>query len=1144
MSSRLNHGFVMVESARHYRPDPAVYWGEACSAKSPIHPPPMRTLPLVDRRFVTALAVAVAAPLALSHSALAQRGEQPAPRLSLYEPALSPDGSEIAFVSGGDIWTVPATGGEARLLVSDPATESRPLYSPDGQQLAFISTRTGDGDIYLLTFASGQLTRLTFDDGLDQLDAWSRDGKWLYFSSTSHDISGMNDIYRVAVGGGTPMPVSADRYTNEYWAAPAPDGRTLAFTARGVTSGQWWRRGHSHLDESEIWLLHEGAEPSYERVTEGGAKSAWAMWSSDGRAIYYVSDRSGAENIYVQPMGGAGGTSGAARQLTSFTDGRVLWPSIANNGRSIAFERDMGVWLLDPASGVAREVAVKLRGAPAGPGVEHLALTRQFRELALSPDGKKVAFVVRGEIFAASAMDGGDAMRVTATPGSESEVAWSPDSRRLAYVSDRDGATHLFLYDFAARRETRLTNDSASDVTPRWSPDGKRLAFLRGGRELRVIEVATRSERRLATGEMQRAPFLSSRPFDWSPDGRWIAYLTSGGESGQFTNAYVVPEAGGDARPVSFLPNAFARTISWSRDGSYLLLSSAQRTEMGQVARVDLVPRTPRFREDQFRDLFHEESPTRATRPAPGAAGDSTAAGDSRAAQDGGAARPATPVRVVFDGIRQRASLLPVGVDVGELVVSPDGKNLLLTADAAGEPNLYLYPLDELAKDPPVAKQLTSTTGGKVDAQFSADGKEVYYLEGGRINVVTIDSRKVRPIAVSAELDVDFDSEKREVFAEAWRYLRDNFFDAGFNGVDWSAMRAKYAPYIAGARTPDEMRRVTSLMIGELNASHSGIRAPRGDASPTTGRLGLRFDRGEYERSGRLRVTGVVPLGPAALTGSIDPGDYLLSVDGKPIDSNTNLDALLEHRIGRRVELAVATTPEGKGRREVAVRPVDAGTAKGLLYREWVEGNRAYVAKVSGGRLGYVHMFDMSAGSLEQLYLDLDVENRSREGVIIDVRNNNGGFVNAYALDVLTRRPYLTMTTRDRSPASARTQLGQRSLERPTVLVTNQHSLSDAEDFTEGYRTLGVGKVVGEPTAGWIVYTSNVPLIDGSTVRLPSTRITTNDGSPMEMHPRPVDITVVRPIGESYTAGDSQLDAAVAELLKELGTRAKPAVGR
>jgi C-terminal processing protease CtpA/Prc len=213
------------------------------------------------------------------------------------------------------------------------------------------------------------------------------------------------------------------------------------------------------------------------------------------------------------------------------------------------------------------------------------------------------------------------------------------------------------------------------------------------------------------------------------------------------------------------------------------------------------------------------------------------------------------------------------------------------------------------------------------------------------------------------------------------------------------------------------------------------------------------------------------------------------------------------------------------------------GAEKNLLYREWVEWNRAYVDKASGGRLGYVHMNDMSAGALTRLHLDLDADNRTKDGVVIDVRNNNGGFVNAYALDVLARRGYMNMTPRGLPTAPARSVLGQRALELPTILVTNQHSLSDAEDFTEGYRTLKLGTVVGEPTSGWIIYTGGQTLVDGSTMRMPSTRITTLDGTTMELNPRPVDIPVTRPIGESLIGKDTQLDTAVRELLKQLGPR-------
>jgi C-terminal processing protease CtpA/Prc len=342
-------------------------------------------------------------------------------------------------------------------------------------------------------------------------------------------------------------------------------------------------------------------------------------------------------------------------------------------------------------------------------------------------------------------------------------------------------------------------------------------------------------------------------------------------------------------------------------------------------------------------------------------------------------------------------------------------------------------------------------------------------------------------------------------------------------------------PFIAGARTSDEMRRITTLMIGELNASHLGMNPPpAGPAGAAVGHLGLDFDRQEYEGAGHLKVTGVVALGPAALSGSIQTGDYLTAVDGSAVGAHVNLDALLDNKINRRVVLRIAKDATAAGARDVAVRPIASTTERGLRYRQWVSERRDYVAKVSNGRLGYVHMPDMSGASLAQLYVDLDADNVAHDGVVIDVRNNNGGFVNVYALDVLARRPFLNMTQRGLPTAPARSVLGQRALERPTVLVTNQHSLSDAEDFTEGYRALGLGKVVGEPTAGWIIYTWNTRLLDGSILRLPRMRITDRTGAPMEMHPRPVDVEVKRPIGESYGPRDSQLDKAVETLLADL----------
>lgn len=916
---------------------------------------------------------AVGLSLALTASCLLWGVAQPTgptPQFAFAEPTLSPDGREIAFVSGGDIWTVPASGGEARLLVAHGDTESRPFYSPDGKSLAFNSTRSGNGDIYVLTLETGQLRRLTYDDGAENLSAWSNDSRMVYFHLTSRDISGMNDIYRVSVAGGTPMPVTADRYASEFFGTPSPDGSTLAFSARGIAAAQWWRKGSSHLDQSEIWTTKIGTKPgdkpAYERLTEGGAKELWPLWSPNGQTLYYVSDRNGQQNLWSKPL------KGQSTMLTNFSNGRVLWPSISHDGRMLVFERDFQIWTYDVSTKQTAPVAIRLRGAAAGPSVDHQKLTSQFRDLALSPDGKKVAFTAHGEVFAASAKDGGDAVRISNTPAVESQPVWTPNSRTLIYVSTRSGVANLYQYTFSTRDETRLTDSQQDDAAPVVSPDGQSVAFVRNGQELRVLELGSKKERVLYKGYLGRPPFSGSGTVVWSPDGKWLAFMAFGTKT--FRNAWLVPGAGGEARPVSFLANTFGGNVNWSPDGKYLLFGTTQRTEMAQIARVDLVPRLPKFREDQFRDLFNEEVPKtiKPTTPTPTPekvpSRDTLINATTKPLSQSGVSRES--VTPVFEDIRQRLSLLPLGIDVDAQTISKDGKTLLLVATVAGRTNLYTYSLDETApeSDRTVARQLTTTAGGKSNAQFSPDGKEVFYLEQGRIQTVALDKREPKPIAVTAELDIDFSAEKLQVFQQAWGVQNKGFYDPAFHGANWGQIRTTYEPFAAGSRTPDELRRLLSLMVGELNASHSGVSAPQGSIDITTGRLGLRFDRITYENTGKLLITEVVGLGPTALSGKVKPGDYLLAIDGTTITGATNVEQLLNNKINRQITLSVASTPN-TAPREVSVLPINLATEKGLLYKQWVQQQRDYVSKASGGRLGYVHMFDMSAESLNQLYV-------------------------------------------------------------------------------------------------------------------------------------------------------------------------------
>lgn len=1083
--------------------------------------------------FASSLAV-----FALAVPAFTQTQSKPAPKPSLAEPALSPDGHQIAFASGGDIWTVPAAGGEARLLISDPATESRPLWSPDGSQLAFVSTRTGAGDIYILTFATGELRRLTWSDQPDQLDAWSRDGKWIYFSSSADDIGHLPDVFRVSSAGGTPLEVSRERYLAEFESAPSPDGQSVALCARGISFAQWWRNGHAHIDETEIWLKPLAGEQQASVLVPADSKHAWPMWSPNGKTLYFMSDRSGAENIWSIAL-----PSGEPEQITHFDHGRVLFPSIAYDGKTIVFERDLTIWRLDLASGHAAEVPITLLGVPSSPHPQ-LRHDDRYDEMALSPDGRKLAVVAHGDIFAAPAKDGGEAFRVTRTPEREEDVRWSPDSNRIVYVSERGGHNNLYEYDFTTNKERGLTTGDEENENPRYSPDGKSIAYTRGDRELHLLTLADKAD--AITDKVLARDLLRDAEVEWSPNSQWIVYTAVGVDG--FRNLKVVAAAGGDPQPITFLANGETGFhIAWSPDGKYLLFATAQRSENFDLARVDLTPHIPKYREDELSDLFHtpgtpattpKEPQTKPGEPAPAAPEKkSEPAPESAQPPAAGKEKPEQPKKnepIAFDGIRDRLTFVPVGLSVLDPVISPDGKTVVFLANVANHVNLYAWSLEENPKEPPVPRQLTSSATRKDSYFFTPDSKELIYLDNGQPRSLTIESRDIKPIPVTATYEVDFDQDKQVAFDEAWETLNRYFYDDHFNGHNWAALHDEFEPFIEGARTGDEMRRDINLMIGELNSSHSGINH-MSEPAVRTGRLGLRFDRADYESGKGLVIREVVPLGPAAVEGTIKPGETLVAVNSQQIGEHTNLDQLLEDQVGRRVVLRVADK-DGK-QRDAVVQPIDTAAEEGLLYRSWVDQNRALVDKLSHGRLGYVHLPDMGDGSLRQLYIDLDAQNEARDGVIVDVRNNNGGYVNGYALDVFTRQNYLLMTTRGLPTFPSRQELGQRALGKPTVLLTNESSLSDAEDFTQGYRALHLGKVVGTPTAGWIIYTGGRQLIDGSVVRVPGTRIQTTDRENMEMHPRPVDVEVTRQPGETEEGTDSQLAKAVAVLLNQLDAK-------
>jgi len=495
------------------------------------------------------------------------------------------------------------------------------------------------------------------------------------------------------------------------------------------------------------------------------------------------------------------------------------------------------------------------------------------------------------------------------------------------------------------------------------------------------------------------------------------------------------------------------------------------------------------------------------------------------------------------------------------LCISPDSRDLVFCAVVAGKLNLWTVPLDEPRSDQ-APRQLTASNAGKGWVQFAPDGKSFFYLEGGQISIRKFPGGEQSWLQVTAELPVDFTQEKMQIFHEAWRLLRDNFYDPTFRGLDWTAARAQFAPLAAGAQTREELYTVINLMVGELRASHLGVYGSWSNRWQD-GYTGMLFDPLEQARSGRLIVAGLIPDSPAALADGIRPGDELLAVDGTALGPGVNLDTLLQRTVGRRVVLTVgarglrpearepetATAQHGSASNEnpspshsleslaasqIALRPVDADQYDDLRYRGWVYANEAFVHRVSGGRLGYVHVRAMDYECYQRFLADLDAENHGKEGVVVDTRFNSGGHTATFILDVLARRSVLLGVYRGRPPADFGHLAGNRVLNKPTVLVTNESSASNTEMFAEGYRRMGLGKVVGRPTAGAVIWTTSQRLIDGATIRLPQLMVATPEGEDLEGKGRTVDVDVALPMGVTAGQEDDQLAEAVRVLLESI----------
>ncbi len=1035
-------------------------------------------------------------------------------------PAVNYDGSKIAFSYQGDIWKSDINGNNPIRLTINKGYDYYPMWNNTGSKIAFSSNRFGSYDVFTMDENGGNVKRITYHSAQDYLNDWSRNGELLFTTARNfRQIEWQHEIYKASPNGGTPV-----RTLNSVGEMPvqSPDGRYIAFV-RGACRIE--REAYEGPANKDVWL-YDTKEDTFRKLTTAKGNDFYPRWKNNGE-IYFIGSRNGVYNIYEISI--KGDKIPTEKQITNFKDGGIRYLNISGNGKILVFERFTDIYSLNTETLKANKINVKIspdfRFAP----YESKSQSSSAEEFAVSPDGKMTAFVIHGEIFVTeNSPKKKRTVNVTQNPARDENPQWLNDTT-LVFVSDRAGERDLYLLKsaeknqpvllFALQFETKkLTDTKEEESAPKISPDGKKIAYIVGRGKLVVADIDK-------NGEMENSRTLLNgwaTPQDvvWSPDSRWLAYAI---DDLYFNTDVFIQSADGKVKPVnvSMHPKVDSQPM-WSPDGSKLMFVS-ERSKDNDIwfawlrkADWEKTKSDWEFSEDLASFNPHKKKGKKKNKS------------------------EVKPIKIDLDGIYNRlVHLTNMPGDEFNPVASNDGKTIYFSSQTPTAKGRDLF---SIKWDGTKTKQITK--GGKSPSQMinSVKSKSIFMkVKGGRLAKLKEGSSKLSTIAFKAKYKIDFAKEKKQVFDEAWRALNEGFYDPNFHGKNWDALRKKYEPLAMKASTKHDFRDMVNVMLGQLNASHMGL---YGEDRPkiekeTTGLIGL-----EVVPDGNgVKITHVVYDSPADKDFSrLYVGDIIEEVNGEKIDDKTNFYSLLNGTVGERTLLKVKNDD---GERDVVIRPTNS--LRDQLYNEWVKKERELTDKYSNGRLGYLHIKAMGWDSFEKFERDLTAAGYGKEGLVIDVRYNGGGWTTDYLMTVLNYKQHAYTIPRGAAKNLKKDHLkfrqyyplGERlpysAWTKKSVALCNENSYSNAEIFSHAYKTLGIGTLVGQPTFGAVISTGGVGLMDGSYVRLPFRAwyvYKTNEN--MEWGPAVPDIIVENSPDGKVKGRDEQLKAAVNVLLKQI----------
>jgi Tol biopolymer transport system component len=1046
-------------------------------------------------------------------------------------PAVSPDGTQIVFSYQGDLFIVPTEGGKPIQLTRHEAYDFNPVWSPDGKYIAFASDRFGNFDLFIIPANGGKSKRLTFHSASDIPSGWTSDSKYILFSSSRMDSvksslfpSGvLPELYKVNIKGGLPVQVLT---------TPAIDAQINKNGTKILYHDQKgyeikWRKHHTSSIARDVWL-YDIKTGKHTKLTVFSGEDRNPVWNHSEQKIYYLSEKSGSFNVWEMDSNNPRNI----KQITFFKKNPVRFLSISKNN-ILCFGYNGDIFIKKPGE-KPQKVNTNLNIDYAVNPVSPKIFMSEATEIALSPNGKEIAFIVRGEVFVTS-VDFSDTKRITHTSGQERSVSFSPDGKKLLFAGEINDSWNLYeamivrkdepyFYASTLIKVKPLLVTKQETFQPAYSPDGKKVAFLEDRTTLRVMDLKTKKIITVLSGDKNYSYSDGDQWFKWSPDSKWllVTYL----DKERYVSEAGLVDATGK-KPVINLTNSGYNDVEprWTMKGNMMIWASdmmGYRSHGSWGSEYDIYGMFFNKKTfDKFKlsksdyELFKEREKKLKKKKS-----DKKDKKDLKKGE-----KKKTNIQIDLKNIEDRIVRLTVrSSNILDFGLTPDGKTLVYISGYKKGYAIWTNKIRE--KKVKLLTKLSSWAGSMI---FDKKGKNIFLLSRGGIIKVNIQNGRIKPISFRAQINLNYTKEKQYIFEHVWRQVKEKLYDAKLQGVDWDYYKKNYAKFIPSITNNYDFAELLSEMLGELNVSHTGSGYSTMKRNrDSTAVLGLFYDR-NYKGDG-LKIAEVIEKGPFDNAETkVKAGIIIKKINGVTIKQGMNYFSLLNHKAGKRI-LLTFYNPATRATWEEVVKPINLYIQNNLLYQRWVKTRRLLTEKLSHGKLGYVHIEGMTSGSFRKVFSEIMGRNYNKDGIIVDTRFNGGGWLHDDLVVLLSGKKYMTLYPRGR-------KIGIEPMNRwvkKSIVIVGESNYSDAHMFPYSYKELGIGKLVGMPvpgtgTAVWWETLQDPTIYFG----IPQIGMLGNDGKYLENQQLYPDYQVKNDPESSAKGRDKQLEKAVEVLLKE-----------